>query len=88
MPDCDAACECGVRSMDTDVLGVPVNVLLSVSFVCVGRRLGGSGGRTEVRLRRARDLRGEVPRRSELFVESTLPWEIPWRQVMMRSLGG
>jgi hypothetical protein len=74
--------------MDTDVLGVPVNVLLSVSFVCVGRRLGGSGGRTEVRLRRARDLRGEVPRRSELFVESTLPWEIPWRQVMMRSLGG
>jgi hypothetical protein len=85
--DCDALCET-VRSMDTEVLGVPLWTDARLSLVCVGRRLGDSGWRTEVRLRRANDLRGEALRRGSELLESKLPCEMPCRHVMIRSLGG
>jgi hypothetical protein len=58
----------GVRSMDIDVFDSEARV----SFVCTGLRLGESGYRTELKLKRARDLRGEALRRIELL-ESKLP---------------
>ena len=85
--DCVALWE-GVRSMDIEVFELPGGPEASESFVGMGRRLGESGWRTEVRLRRARDFRGEALRRGSEVLESKLPWEIPCRQVMMRSLGG
>lgn len=86
--DCEMLCG-GVRSIDIEVLGVPLGPERRVSLVCIGRRLGESGWRTELKLRRAKDLRGEALRRgSELLVESKLPCDMPCRQVMMRSLGG
>jgi hypothetical protein len=86
--DCVTLCD-GVRSIESEVLGVPAGFESRVSLVCVGRRLGESECRTDVILRRASDFRGEALRRgSELLVESKLPWEMPCRQVMMRSLGG
>jgi hypothetical protein len=86
--DCDASNEV-LRSTDIEVFGVPDGAELSVSFVCMGRRLGDSGWRTEVILRRASDLRGDALRRaSELLVESKLPCDMPCRQVMIRSFGG
>jgi hypothetical protein len=87
VPDCDALCE-SVRSIDTEVFGVPVGPEARLSFVCMGCRLGESGCRTEFRLRRARDLRGELLRRGSELLESKLPCDMPCLQVMMRSLGG
>lgn len=81
--------------MESEVLGVPggPECVVSVSRVSVGPRTGESACESECRVeakeRPARDLRGEALRRgSELFVESKLPCEMPWRQVMMRSIGG
>jgi hypothetical protein len=86
--DCVTLCE-GVRSIDTEVVGVPPVLESCDSLVCMGRRLGESGWRTDVMLRRAIDFRGEALRRgSELLVESKLPWEMPCLQVIMRSFGG
>jgi hypothetical protein len=82
--DCDGVCE-GVRSMDKEVLGVPEG---PESLVGTGRKLGESGWRTEFRLMRARDLRGEALRRGNELLESKLPCDMPCRQVMMRSFGG
>jgi hypothetical protein len=86
--DCDMLCE-GVRSIDMEVFGVSTGPEVRTSLVCVGRKFGESGWRTEPKLRRTNDLRGEALRRGrEPLVESKLPLDMPCRQVMMRSLGG
>jgi hypothetical protein len=74
-----------VRSIDIEVLGVPEG---PESFVCIGFKLGESGWRTEFRLMRAKDLRGEALRRGNELLESKLPFDMSCRQVMMRSFGG
>lgn len=84
--DCEALWEV-VRSIEMDVLGLPLGPAARESSV-VGRRLGESGWRTELKLMRARDLRGELLRRGNELFESKLPWDMPCLQVMMRSFGG
>lgn len=86
----------GVRSMDiVEVFGVARRPDSAASWHVIGfragERAGESGARAEFRLSAARDLRGETLRtlrRRMEPVESKLPWEMFWRQVMMRSFGG
>ena len=86
--DCDALRnDVVVRSMDMDVLGVPVGLVSKVSFVFVGCRTGDSWG-VEWKLRAARDFRGEALRRGREFVESKLACDMLCRHVIIRSFGG